>query len=321
VRILIVSNLFPPAARGGYELECGRVAEHLALTHEVLVLTSSTHRRAIPAEAHVRRELPFLAHDAAGAARAPAAALAGARAARRALAWRPDLVYAWNGASIPHAVLRVLADSQTPLAFRVCEHWFGGLFVRDQFMRELLPARRGAGRRLWAAGCRAFDRLPSLRLVPDAPLRAALSWNSLALRRAVATPPFAEVVLEQILHPAPPHGEAFESVPRATAAEPEIAFLGRVTAYKGLEVAIEALALLRADGHPAARLVVIGPEEPGYGAQMRRLASARGVAEAISWRGQLDPERSAAALSRAHALIVRARRDRGSAGPRSGCGR
>ncbi|HXB15353.1 MAG TPA: glycosyltransferase family 4 protein [Solirubrobacteraceae bacterium] len=304
MRVLIVSNLFPPAAFGGYELECGRVAEHLALRHEVLVLTSSVHRRALPAEPDVRRELPFLAHDAAGAVRAPAAALAGAGAARRALAWRPDLVYAWNGASIPHAVLRVLADSKTPLAFRVCEHWFGGLFVRDQFMRELLPGRRGAARGLWAVGCRALDRLPSLRLVPDAPLRAALSWNSLALRRAVATPPFAEVVLEQVLHPAPPYGDAFESVPRAPAPDPEIAFLGRVTPYKGLEVAIEALALLRAEGHPAARLVVIGPEQRDYGERMRHLATARGVAEAISWRGQLDPERSAAALSRAHALIV-----------------
>src|SRR5579871_590504 len=163
MRILIVSNLFPPAALGGYELECGRVAEHLALTHEVLVLTSSAHRRSLPAERDVRRELPFLSADAAGALRAPAAALAGAAAARRALAWRPDLVYAWNGASIPHAALRVLADSGTPLAFRVCEHWFGGLFVRDQFMRELLPGHRGAPRGLWAAGCRALDRLPSLR--------------------------------------------------------------------------------------------------------------------------------------------------------------
>jgi glycosyltransferase involved in cell wall biosynthesis len=304
MRVLIVSNLFPPAAVGGYELECGRVAEHLALTHEVLVLTSSTRRRSLAAERDVRRELPFLSEDAAGAVRAPAAALAGAREARRALAWRPDLVYVWNGASIPHAALRVLADSGTPLAFRVCEHWFGGLFVRDQFMRELLPARRGAARGLWAAGCRVLNRLPSLRLVPEAPLRAAVSWNSQALRRAVREPPFARVVLEQVLHPVPPHGHAFESVPRGSAADPEIVFLGRVTPYKGLEVAIEALALLRSEGHPAARLVVIGPEERGYAEQMRRLAAERGVGEAITWRGQLDPERSAAALARARALIV-----------------
>ena len=45
---------------------------------------------------------------------------------------------------------RVLADSDVPLAFRVCEHWFGGLFVNDQFMRELLPAKRGPARSVWA---------------------------------------------------------------------------------------------------------------------------------------------------------------------------
>ena len=88
-------------------------------------------------------------------------------AARRALAWQPDLIYVWNGALIPQASLRILADSGLPLAFRVCEHWFGHLFASDQFMRELMPARRGPARQAWSWGCRALNRLPSLRLTAD----------------------------------------------------------------------------------------------------------------------------------------------------------
>jgi hypothetical protein len=49
---------------------------------------------------------------------------------------------------------------------------------------------------------------------------------------------------------------------------------------------------------------VIGPEEPAHAAQMRELAARRGLDGAISWRGQLSPEMSAASLARAHALIV-----------------
>ena len=41
MRVLFVSNLFPPAFLGGYELECAQVAEHLhALGHEVAVIST-----------------------------------------------------------------------------------------------------------------------------------------------------------------------------------------------------------------------------------------------------------------------------------------
>jgi glycosyltransferase involved in cell wall biosynthesis len=266
----------------------------------------------------VRRELQRLTPDWHGALRAPAAALRGVGAARRALAWEPDLIYCWNGASIPQAPLRVLADSGVPLAFRVCEHWFAGLFSEDQFLRELLPAhppgarrpppprapRGGPPRRAWAGGCRAFNALPALRLHPLAPLRTAISWNSQAIRRMVQTPAFLEPILERVGHSVPRHGDLYAAIVREQAPEPEIVFLGRVTPYKGLAVAIEALASLRSDYAIPGRLIVVGPEDAGHGAEMRLLAERLRVADAIEWRGQATPEQAAAALLRAHALIV-----------------
>jgi|SRR6185437_6427306 len=305
MRILIVSNLFPPVTSGGYEAECSAVAEHLRSEHEVRVLTSMPRHGGVAPQPGVLRELEPLSHDSAGAMRAPVAALRSSAVARRLLDWQPELVYAWNCAGISQAGLRLLADRGLPIAFRACEHWFDGLFVRDQFMRELLPARRGPGRLAWAAGCRALNRLPQLRLNPRAPLRAAISWNSHALERLVPTPSFLDPVLERVQHPVPPHGDLFEAVQRAPAPEPEIVFVGRVNRFKGLGVAIEALAILRAGGHPRARLVVIGPEqEPDYVAEMRALISSRGLDGAVTWRGQLGPEQTAAALASAHAMIV-----------------
>jgi glycosyltransferase involved in cell wall biosynthesis len=304
MRILVVSALYPPVAFGGYEVECSGVAERLRERGEVLVLTSDLDRSTVAPQADVRRELARLTHDAHGARRAPGAALSAVRAARRALAWGPDLVYVWNGASIPQSALRVFADSEVPLAFRVCEHWFGGLFVGDQFMRELLPARRAPARAAWAAGCRAFNELPQLRLRPRAPLRTAISWNSEAIKRMVRLQPFVEPVLERVGHSVPRFGDVYDSVVREPAAEPEIVFLGRVTPYKGLSVAIEALALLRSEHEIPARMVVIGPEDREHGEQMRTLAEDLDVAEAVSWRGPLAPEEVALALARAHALIV-----------------
>ncbi len=304
MRILVVSALYPPVVFGGYEVECAAVVERLRERHDVLVLSSDRARARAGGRTDVRRELAWLTPDARGALRAPPASLRAARSARRALAWAPDLVYVWNGASIPHASLRVLADSGVPLAFRVCEHWFGGLFVGDQYMRELLPARRRAARAAWAAGCRALNLLPALRLQPTAPLRAAISWNSEAMRRMAPVPAFVEPVLERVCHPVPPRGELYASVVRDPAPEVEIVFLGRVTPYKGVAVALEALALLRSEHGIPARLVIVGPEEPSHGADMRRLAERLGIAEAVSWRGQVTPDQAAAALARAHALIV-----------------
>ena len=299
-----MSTFFPPVAMGGYEVECAGVAERLAERHDVSVLTSSARRVQAGPEHDVRRELTLLSADSRGALRAPAAALGAVGAARRALAWQPDLIYAWNCSSIPQAAVRVLADSGVPLAFRVCEHWFGGLFTNDQYLRELVPGERGHGRRAWAAACRAFNRLPALRLQALAPVRAAISWNAVALERMVRTPAFVDPVLERVGHSVPRYGDLYAAVERVPAPAPEIAFLGRVTPYKGLGVAIEALALLREGAQPDARLVVIGPEDPGYGEQMRGLAQRLGVAGAVSWEGQRTPEQSAALLSRAHALIV-----------------
>jgi glycogen(starch) synthase len=304
VRILVVSSLYPPVAFGGYEVECAGVVERLRERHDVLVLTSEQDRERVEEQPQVRRELARLPHDFRGAVRAPLAAVRATRSARDSLAWDPQLIYAWNGASIPQSALRVLGDSGVPLAFRICEHWFGGIFTYDQFLRELLPARRWPGRAAWAAGCRVLNSRPSMRVRPTAPLRAAISWNSEAIKRMVPTPPFIEPALERVIHSVPRYGELYEKVVRKPRSQPEIVFLGRVTPYKGLAVAIEALALLRSAHGVAARLEVIGPEDAGYGAQMRELSERLGVAEAVDWRGQTAPEQAAQRLAGAAAMIV-----------------
>jgi glycosyltransferase involved in cell wall biosynthesis len=308
VRILVVSALYPPVAFGGYELECAVVVERLRERHDVLVLSSDRERARAGEQPGVRRELAYMTPDARGSRRAPSAALQAAASARRALSWAPDLVYVWNGASIPHTSLRVLADSGTPIAFRVCEHWFGALFVGDQYMRELLPARRRPARAAWTAGCRALNLLPSLRLRPTAPLRTAISWNSEAMRWMAPAPAFVESVLDRVRHPVPPRGELYAGIVREPAqgpmGEPEIVFLGRVTPYKGVAVALQALALLRAEHGIQARLLIVGPEDATHGADMRSLAERLGISASVSWRGQQSPEEVGAVLARADALLV-----------------
>ncbi|HLI32026.1 MAG TPA: glycosyltransferase [Solirubrobacteraceae bacterium] len=314
MRILVISNLYPPISRGGYEVECSAVVERLRQSHEVRVLCSSFQREEVPAllrdesqrraEKDVVRALALLSPDARGALRAPLASIDAVRLARRLMGERPDLVYVWNGSDIPQAAIRTIADTGAPIAFRVCEHWFSRLFAQDQFMRELMPADRGAARRVWSLLCRAVNRLPFMQLKPAVPIRAAISWNSEAIRAMSGSPPVIEAVMERVGHSVPLHGDLYAAVQRSPAPDPEILFLGRVTAYKGVSVAIEALAILRSRLGLEGRLRVVGPLDSHYALQMRRLAEQRGLSAAVSFEGPAGPAEIASAFARAAALIV-----------------
>jgi hypothetical protein len=57
VKILVLSNLYPPDFIGGYELACEQAVDALiARGHEVRVLTSVA-RRLVPTAPHVKRIL------------------------------------------------------------------------------------------------------------------------------------------------------------------------------------------------------------------------------------------------------------------------
>jgi glycosyltransferase involved in cell wall biosynthesis len=303
LRILVLSNLFPPAVQGGYELECADVVDHLRTRHEVLVLTST--RGAGAGESGVARLLPTV--PPGGLARsllAPLDALRAARTARRVLAsFRPDLLYVWNAAQIPQAALRVAETTGVPVAYRVCEHWFGDLYRTDRFMRHLYGDEHGA-RRVWARLMRLCNGAPGLRLDVHAAVPAAVSWNSEALRRLAPAPPTVRTVLERVDHPATRRGEALVGLARRPAPVPTVACIGRVDPVKGTDVAYRALAALRDRHRVDARLVVAGQGDPAFRRRLAALAAELSITAAVEDRGQLDAGGVAALLAEAHALVA-----------------
>ena len=312
MRILVVSNLYPPVVRGGYEVECSGVVARLRERHEVLVLTSSLESEGLPADPAVLRRLEFLHHDVRSSLRAPLASVRAARAMRETLAaFRPDMAWVWNGAAIPQAALRVLADSGTPVAYRVCEHWFGRLFAGDQFMRHLLPDSDPAhpthpARRAWAAFARAVNRHPALRLDPARRTPAAISWNSETIRRLAGVPDAVEPVLERVIHSTSTRVPLFSAIERAPDPEDRvIAFMGRLERRKGAWIAVRALGLLRDEhGIDDARLVLAGPGDEAERSDLRREAAEAGVTDRVEITGPLDGDGLAALLARAHALAI-----------------
>ncbi len=111
MRILVISDRYPPDATGGYERSCADVVRRWrAAGHRVTVLTTGSEADADDID--VVRAVP-------GDPRAAAAVVAGLLAELR-----PDVVSAWNLARVPvSGVLAPVAAAGVPLVLVVCDGW------------------------------------------------------------------------------------------------------------------------------------------------------------------------------------------------------
>ncbi len=84
-------------------------------------------------------------------------------------------------------------------------------------------------------------------------------------------------------------------------AQPLVVWCGRLQAWKGADVFLRVAQAVRA-AHPAARFVIVGDAlfglEPHYPAQLRALASSLGLAEAVTFVGQVEDARPWMAAAR-----------------------
>lgn len=307
MRILVVSNLYPPIQVGGYERRCAGTVQLLEREHEVLVLTSRRGRRSVGADSRVLRVLPLLPEDWRGTVCAPLASLYAALATRRLVRrLRPDLVFVWNASQIPHAAVCVAHDFADQLAFSVADTSFAGFVQDDQFLRYLLRPGRGV-HRIWGAIARLINRLPGMRIRARATRPASIAWNSQALRRLTPVPASVAPVRERVIYPAPRHGALFAGVARAPSPCPTIGFVGRLESQKAPDVAVRALALLRDRHGIDARLSVIGSGDRTDVRALEQLIATLELVDRVELRGQLPPQAVAEALAHVHALVVPSR--------------
>jgi glycosyltransferase involved in cell wall biosynthesis len=301
----VISNFYPPAHVGGYEQECAGIVNYLRREHSVLVLTSRREARRVPREEHILRVLPYGSYRRRDSLRAPLWAHGAARTMRRLLdEFDPDLIYVWNSARIPQAALRVAELSGRPLAYRVCEHWYGRRFRDDTFLRHLYPGETGL-RWVWGRGMRVVNALPALRLDVTTPTRGAVSWVSDALREMVPDNPLADPVFERTIY----YGIDQPGAPgREPPEEPTFAYVGRLTRAKGVDVAIEALGILEREHGIIARLRLHGPvDNPRYARSLSAISARAGVDDRVELYGQLPREEVWRALRHVHAVVIPSR--------------
>jgi glycosyltransferase involved in cell wall biosynthesis len=307
MRILTISNLYPPVAVGGYETRCAHTMEWLARSHDIVVLTSRMSRRGLAAEQDIHRDLPFVPETRWGVLLAPLASLRAVRTMRRALRrHKPDLIFVWNASNLPRAAVRVAQESGIPVAFSLADPWLGNFAEGDMFLRYLLGDARGM-HRVWGWVARCVNSLPALRVDLDTPRPASLVWNSNALHDLTPIPKAVAPILERVIYPGTDHEKLFVELKRVPAAVPTIVYVGRVEPQKAPDTAVRALALLRERHGIDARLLVLGSGERAHVRALEDLVDELGLGEAVELRGKLPIEGVAAALAEAHAIVVPSR--------------
>lgn len=299
LRILVVTNLYPPHHLGGYELSCRDVVERWsAFGHQVTVLTSDFRLADVaetPAEScDVRRELGFYWKNhtltSSGIVRTYHVERNNQRVLAGALrTMEPDVVSFWHMGAMSLSLLTTVAQRRIPTVFVVCDDWLVYGLKVDPWMKFHSRHRR-LGRVVSAftatpARVQIDEGLAAFCFVSDWIRRRALERSAFAIRR--------NTVVYSGIDPT-----IFFPTNRGHGWSWRLLYAGRVEERKGVHVAIEAMRQLPAE----TTLEVIGRADPEYLDRLRVLCERLGVSDRVRF-GSVKREALAERYRRSDALV------------------
>jgi glycosyltransferase involved in cell wall biosynthesis len=311
MRILIVSNTYPPYFVGGYELGCRDIVDGLTTRgHDVVVLTSDFGLDRPARDGSVYRWLTSTATWKAG--RGPGKLL---KLVKKELHeqsrfrdlcrhYRPDIVYVWNMGGISITIPFLAQRLHIPTAYFVSDMWLAtweddrwwALWHRDV---ERLAGRlcgRVARRTLTALGLLPGHEALDLTSVQFA--SEFLKGSALAAGKQVAE--------ARVIHWGVDVNQYASERKRTGSDGPaRLLYVGRMTASKGVHTAIQALALaLHSNPSRSATLTLVGgPTSSEYYETLRKMVSEARLSNEVRFTG-LVPREALPALYEQHDVLV-----------------
>jgi glycogen synthase len=269
MRILTITNMYPPHHLGGYELACWDVMRRMeAHGHRIHVLTTDTRLSGVEAgdEPGVDRTLRFYWDDHELLSPSFFGRLAierhNQRELRRVLdSFRPDVVSVWNMGAMSLGLLTTLEQRGVPLVLTICDDWLCYGPHLDAWMR-LFPQRPTAARAIsTVAG--VPTRLPHLA-------NAAFCFCSDFTRRYARAHAWngIDIEIETVVYCGIDRTDFPPTPLRSREWDGQLLYVGRVDDRKGIETLIRALALLP----PASSLKIVGRGSDDYIESLRALA-------------------------------------------------
>ena len=297
MRLLFISNLYPPLELGGYEQWCQEVAGGFrARGHDVQILTSNyraneltswetnVHRRLhLQADIHHYEPLHFLTRfqEEEAANKAALQQVIGA--------FRPDLILVWGMWNLSPSVAywaEVLMPDR--VAYFISSYWPADVDMHLQYWQ--LPANHVLGkwvkRPLRALANRQLQQNNYPPHLQFQHVRCCSHYVRDTLLQQDKIPTSAEVLLGGI----DPTPFMRPSKPSQTNGNHKLRllFAGRLVEDKGVNTAVEALGLLRQQNQAAdLELTILGGGHPGYEALLHDLAAENQVTAHIKFCPQV----------------------------------
>lgn len=296
MRLLVLTNFYPPHDLGGMELRCHETVQQLRTRgHQTFVLTSRHGvaadapaeegvERSLYLEADLRhyRPLAFFLH------RERRVRYNLGRLRRAIEAFRPDLVFAWGTWLLPQRLCywaeRWLGPER--VAYAVAGYWFIEPDVHEAYWRS--PARRPLTRGTLALPrALALRRLERERRLYPLALRH-VSTVSAHVRERMAQAGRLPCGARVIYNGIEPQPFILAGAERKPSGRLRLVYFGGLAAHKGVHTAIEALGLLQGRGQVNdLSLALIGGGHPDYEAHLRRLAADRGLESLVRFHGRV----------------------------------
>ena len=307
MRVLVISNLYPPHYIGGYELGCRDVVEALRRRGHAVTVLTSTYGVGRPArDSYIIR---CLETELSWDSQAPTARY-WRRMLRRELWNRAmfknlvsardfDVVYVWNVRAISLALVLMARQIGMPLCYYISDDWLEHVDTLDRWLNQPTSAPRalvkqGGERWLALAGLGLSGRALDLRHVQFA--SRYLERAALQAGRAVAD---GRVIYWGV------DGAEFAYRAEQRPQVRRLLYVGQVVPRKGAHTAIEAVRLLHErHGCGEVELTIAGGTLlPEYEAQLRQQVEAAGLGTRVRFAGQV-PRNSLPQLYHDHDALV-----------------
>lgn len=301
MRVLAVTNMYPPHHYGGYELSCQDTLRRFAAAgHAISVLTSDITVNGVadaaPGPEAVWRELHLYWDDhvllSPPLRRRLAIERANQMALQRAVARvGPNVVSIWNMGALSLGLLTTLGRMGLPVVYVVGDDWPVYAQVLDAWSRLF---RRRPGR-VAAPAAAMVTGVPTA--VTDFTNLGPCLFNSESMREVVRERSGLSVPRCAVVRPGVDSSD-FPIGPAGTPVAPRpwygrLLYVGRIDERKGVDTAIRALPHL--DG---SRLKVVGRGDSSFMARLQQIAAAAGVSDRVEFavvpRAELAAEYRAA---------------------------
>ena len=298
MKILIVTNLFPPIVFGGYEILCHQVVEELRRRgHEVSVLTSDFMAGSVSAEEGVSRTLKLTTDfprpgESVGKVDFSLRGMHrvgryNARQLEHALVeFSPDLVFCWCLNRLGAGLVRRAEELGIPVYYTINDE-HPRQFRYTEAPRNLRQCARSLAERVLSDS--TFRKVSNVRMTV---ISSALKKNLMALGAPVSE---ARVIYQGVdLKQFP-----FRVTPREGNQPLRILYVGQLSKTKGVHTLLKAVSRLRCDF----RLTVVGAGVPEYEARLRGIVREHGMESKVRFLGKLSRPEVVEQYQRSHVLV------------------